>query len=100
VVTLRVQSPAPPDEPAEQEPAPRPLGTPRLSMRQKQVLSLVMEYGAIGPSAVSDELGVALSTAYRDLAFLNDAGLVDTDDSGKRTLTEDGLAFLDGLFNE
>jgi Mn-dependent DtxR family transcriptional regulator len=63
------------------------------------VLSLVMELGSVGPSAVSKELRVALSTAYRDLAFLEDVGLIDTDGAGKRALTEDGVAFLDDMFN-
>jgi predicted transcriptional regulator len=71
---------------------------PRLSVRQKQVLSLVMEMGAVGPSAVSKELGVALSTAYRDLALLERTGLISPDQAGKRALTEDGVAFLDELF--
>jgi anti-sigma regulatory factor (Ser/Thr protein kinase) len=100
VVTLRVQAQQVVEEPVEQPEEEAVSGRPRLSMRQKQVLSLVMEYGSVGPSAVSNELKVALSTAYRDLAFLEDAGLVDTDASGKRALTEDGLAFLDGLFTE
>ncbi|HEY3317686.1 MAG TPA: ATP-binding protein [Coriobacteriia bacterium] len=99
VVTLSVEPP--PREHPVKEPLPaeeeRP-HTTRLSVRQKRVLSLVMELGAVGPSAVSKELRVALSTAYRDLAFLEDAGLIDTDGAGKRALTEDGVAFLDEMF--
>jgi len=66
---------------------------PRLSTRQKQVLALVMESGAAGPSLVAADLGVALSTAYRDLATLEDQGLISAD-SGKRRLTDEGLAYL------
>jgi anti-sigma regulatory factor (Ser/Thr protein kinase) len=66
---------------------------PRLTTRQKQVLALVLESGAAGPSIVSRELGVGLSTAYRDLASLEDLGLISSD-GGKRALTESGLAFL------
>lgn len=100
VVTLRVQpAPQPRPEPAsDPEPEAETAGTLRLSVRQKQVLSLVMELGSVGPSSVSKELRVALSTAYRDLAFLESAGLMAADDAGKRALTEDGVTFLDDLF--
>ena len=70
-----------------------PVARPRLSTRQKQVLALVMESGTAGPSLVAAELGVALSTAYRDLATLEDQGLISAD-SGKRRLTDEGLAYL------
>lgn len=100
VVTLRVESAG--RQPAPEEPSAvsdaRPRGA-RLSVRQKQVLSLVMELGSVGPSVVSRELRVALSTAYRDLALLEELGLIDTDGSGKRALTEEGVAFLDEVFN-
>lgn len=66
---------------------------PRLSTRQKQVLALVMESGSAGPSLVSKELGVAISTAYRDLASLEELGLISAE-SGKRQLTQEGLAYL------
>lgn len=70
---------------------------PRLSMRQKQVLSLVMELGSVGPTVAAKELGVGLSTAYRDLASLEDLGLLMCDESGKRVLTQDGVSSLDKL---
>ena len=68
----------------------------RLSTRQKQVLALVLESGSAGPSLVSRELGVGLSTAYRDLASLEDLGLISSE-SGKRTLTEEGLTYLGAM---
>lgn len=71
-------------------------GKPRLSTRQKQVLALVMESGSAGPSLVAKELGVGVSTAYRDLASLEDMGLIGSD-GGKRTITEQGLACFDHL---
>lgn len=71
-----------------------------LSVRHKQVLSLVMELGSIGPSLVARELGVGLSTAYRDLEHLAALGLVEADASGKRILTEDGIQCLDALFGQ
>ncbi len=93
VVTLRVAArPKAPEE--EAAPADTP---PRLSHRQKQVLSLVMELGSAGPSAVARELSVGLSTAYRDLASLEEAGLIVADESGKRALTERGVTLLDSI---
>jgi anti-sigma regulatory factor (Ser/Thr protein kinase) len=71
---------------------------PDLSVRHKKVLSLIMEVGALGPSAVSRELGVGLSTAYRDLEHLAALGLVEADVTGKRTLTDAGIQCLDALF--
>jgi hypothetical protein len=83
---------------AEAEGSSLPTAKPRLSSRQHQVLALVLETGLAGPSLVSKELGVGISTAYRDLAALEDAGLIASD-SGKRALTAEGLAFLDELLN-
>jgi hypothetical protein len=79
-------------------PPGRTPGRPPLSTRQKQVLALVMESGSAGPSLVANELGCGVSTAYRDLAALEDLGLICSD-GGKRTLTERGLACFDHLVN-
>jgi hypothetical protein len=70
--------------------------SPRLTNRQKQVLAIVMESGSAGPSLVSRELAVGISTAYRDLASLEDLGLINSD-GGKRALTEQGMLYLDDL---
>jgi DNA-binding MarR family transcriptional regulator len=78
------------------EPANLPVAEPRLSTRQKQVMALVLESGSAGPSLVSKELGVGISTAYRDLASLEELGLI-TSDGGKRHLTAEGLSYLDTL---
>lgn len=72
------------------------LEQPRLSTRQKHVLALVMESGSAGPSLVAKELGCGVSTAYRDLASLEDLGLI-LSDGGKRTLTDQGLSCFDHL---
>jgi hypothetical protein len=69
---------------------------PRLTTRQTQVLALVLESGSAGPSLVAKELSVGLSTAYRDLASLEDLGLIEAE-GGKRSVTEEGLLFLDEL---
>jgi len=93
VVTLKAAPPVPVVPEAE-----RSVRAPRLNDRQKQVLSLIVEMGSLGPSAVSRELAVAVSTAYRDLASLEDAGLIEADDTGKRALTDLGVACLDQIF--
>lgn len=94
VVTLRVE----PRRAHDDAPLSAPRSpAPRLSDRQKQVLSIVMELGYAGPSAVARELSVGLSTAYRDLASLEEAGLIVADESGKRSLTEQGVSFLDDI---
>lgn len=71
---------------------------PRLSDRQKQALSIILELGSIGPSALSRELNVGVATAYRDLAFLEEAGLIAADETGKRTLTTYGISCLERVF--
>jgi DNA-binding transcriptional ArsR family regulator len=94
VITLRVEQRRDAPGSEQNEPSTR---VPRLSDRQKQVLSLVMELGTAGPSVVARELSVGLSTAYRDLASLEELGLIVADESGKRALTEQGVAFLDAI---
>ncbi len=93
VVTLH--APRPKDtEPAPEAPPP----VPRLSDRQKHVLSIILESGAAGPSALSRELEVGVATAYRDLALLEEAGLIAADENGKRRLTEFGVSCLERVF--
>jgi hypothetical protein len=75
-----------------------PMALPKLTTRQQHVLALVLETGLAGPSLVSKELGVAISTAYRDLASLEELGLISAE-SGKRTLTTEGMTYLGTLMN-
>ncbi len=75
--------------------AARQSSRPSLSLRQKQVLAFVAESGGAGPSVVAKELLVGVSTAYRDLASLEDRGLLVSDDSGRRTVTDEGLRTLE-----
>lgn len=102
VVTIAMTAPASSRtaEPmqADDPPAATDYSPPSLTTRQKQVLSLAMELGSVGPTAVSRELKVALSTAYRDLEYLAHSGLLHTDETGKRLLTDDGVRCLDALF--
>lgn len=76
-----------------------PVARPRLSTRQKQVLALVMESGSAGPSIVSKELGVAISTAYRDLSSLEEGGLIAAAEGGKRRVTPEGLSYINDLMS-
>jgi len=71
---------------------------PKLSMRYKRVLSLAFEFGEIGPTLISKELSVGLSTAYRDLSFLEQKGLLVAKDNGKRSLTNLGITYIQQLF--
>jgi hypothetical protein len=95
VVTLRVEPRPATVEPVS--PQPGPSDAPRLSTRQKQVLSLVLDLGSAGPSMVARELKVGLSTAYRDLEALESHGFIAADETGKRSITEAGLACLDEI---
>lgn len=96
VVTLRMRA----DVPTEMAPAVTRgvYEPPALSLRHKQVLSLAMELGSVGPTVVARELGVGLSTAFRDLEHLSGQGLISADDAGKRVLTDEGVRCLDALF--
>ena len=95
VVTLSVRrdatSPAPPPAPEER---PHPEVTPR----QKKVLLLIAELGAAGPTTIAKELDISHSTAYRELQALQTVALVTGKGRGKRTLTEEGIAYLDEVF--
>jgi hypothetical protein len=94
VITLRS---APAGQPSS-EPGAADITVPRLSDRQKQALSIILELGSVGPSALSRELDVGVATAYRDLAFLEEAGLIAADATGKRTLTAYGITCLERVF--
>ncbi|MDP2211535.1 MAG: ATP-binding protein [Candidatus Aquicultor sp.] len=96
VITLSV-----PDKVAAEsrEPAPVPAEI-ELNKRQKQVLFLMMEIGSTGPSKIAGELGIGLSTAYRDLIYLEEKSLISSDEQGKRVLTLLGIEYLDDILNQ
>ncbi|HLW48047.1 MAG TPA: ATP-binding protein [bacterium] len=108
VVTLRVgpppaQAPAPSTAAPETRAAEPPFAAAaaaRLSDRQKKILLLIAEIGAAGPSTIAKELNLSQSTAFRELSSLQRMRLltVGTADPGKRTLTEEGIAFLGTVF--
>lgn len=94
VVTMCISSAAPPP--------PETLASPSYSVsltnRQKRVLSLIVELGAAGPSLIATEIDIGLSTAYRDLMYLEEKGLLKSDETGKRSLTSEGVKYLDVIF--
>jgi anti-sigma regulatory factor (Ser/Thr protein kinase) len=74
--------------------APTLLPSYNLPERQLKTLLLTVELAPVGPTRVAQELGVSTSTAYRDLVSLEEAGYVASGDSGHRSITDQGLAYL------
>ncbi len=91
VVTARI----PPEEKLPLAPAVVP--SYNLPERQLKTLLLTVELAPVGPTRVAQELGVSTSTAYRDLVSLEGAGLVASLESGHRSVTEEGLAYLNSV---
>ena len=99
VVTLRVAREAATailSRPTVPEKRLRP--TLEVSPRQKKVLLLIAELGAAGPTLIAKELDISHSTAYRELQALQTLRLVAGKGRGVRTLSEEGIAFLDEVF--
>ncbi|MDI6715470.1 MAG: ATP-binding protein [Actinomycetota bacterium] len=94
VVTLRM--PASSDKEDNLMPETTP-STPKLNKRQKQVLFIIMEFGSVGPSKIASELNISLSTAYRDLVYLEEKSLISSDAQGKRFLTSLGIEYLENI---
>lgn len=94
VVTLSLRRDPEPSLPGDRPVRHRPEVTPR----QKKVLLLIAELGAAGPMAIAGELDISHSTAYRELQALQSLNLATGKGRGKRTLTEEGIAYLDEVF--
>jgi len=71
----------------------------KLSIRQKKILSLMLELEESGPAKIAKELGFSLSTSYRELIFLENLGLLLLTESGKRSLTAKGKKYLEYYSN-
>lgn len=95
-LSLRRESPAPLAPPPPTDPHPRP--RLEVTSRQKKVLLLIAELGAAGPTLIAKELDISHSTAYRELQALETFTLVTGKGRGKRTLSEEGIAYLDEVF--
>lgn len=99
VVTLRVARETAPTVAEPQAKSERPARpTVEVSPRQKKVLLLIAELGAAGPTLIAKELDISHSTAYRELQTLQALHLVTGKGRGVRTLSEEGIAFLDEVF--
>jgi predicted HTH transcriptional regulator len=98
VVTLSLaplsSEPAVAAEPVVSEPE---LPAADLTDRQKRVLFLVAELGALGPSKIANELSISLSSAHRDLVALEALGLIDMTSHGKRALSALGVDYLEHM---
>jgi hypothetical protein len=100
VVTLSLQREETPEPAAEPRPQPEPVAeapATTLTDRQKRVLFLITELDSAGPSKIQDELGISLSSAYRDLNVLQELGLIGGTPQGKRALTSAGVDYLEHM---
>ena len=90
-----------PEEPPAARPVARkyPDGVPRMNIseRQQKVLITVLECGEVGPSTVADRLEISVSTAYRDLSVLEEHGLVQAHESGKRLISPLGKDVVEAI---
>lgn len=86
----------------EQENKVRPgedLVTSTLTIRQKKILSLILELEETGPAKIAKELSFSLSTSYRELVFLENEKLLTIAASGKRKLSAKGKKYLEYYLN-
>ncbi len=101
VVTLHVgplKEPSPPQPAIEPAAVEEPASLLRLTERQRKVLLLIAELGSAGPSTIAKELDISQSTAFRELSALQRLHLLAPRGPGKRTLTEEGIAYLGNVF--
>ena len=106
VVTISVTGEAqvekegkPAESPASQRRYPDGVPRMNISERQQKVLITVLECGEVGPSTVADRLEISVSTAYRDLSVLEEHGLVQADESGKRLISPLGRDLVEAIIN-
>jgi anti-sigma regulatory factor (Ser/Thr protein kinase) len=71
----------------------------RLTPRQNNILFLLSEGESLGPSQISAELNIGVSTAHRDLIKMQDFGLIYSNQYGKRFLSEMGRSYLQSLLS-
>ncbi len=70
-----------------------------LTRRQNDVLFLLTETGEAGPRLIATELKISISTAHRELLFLEKAGVIGASKTGKRFLTAAGRGYLQNLLS-
>jgi hypothetical protein len=71
-----------------------------LTSRQKKIMLFIAEINETGPSNIAKELNMSLSTAYRELVYLEELHLVAGLHSGKRQLTKYGLSYITYFFKQ
>ena len=97
VVTIQIDQSAPQATPVVYRETPRQErdAEQELSEREYNILVLAQEMGLVGPTEVEQNLHISLSTGHRALNKLEDMGLLQKTEGGKkRMLTDRGLAFL------
>lgn len=72
----------------------------KLSIRQKKLLILIGELEEAGPSEISREMKIGVSTSFKELDYLEKKGLLRRLNNGKRHLTDKGLEVLELIFRE
>lgn len=82
-----------PTQTTQQQP---PARTVNLDARDRDVLALAKEVGLVGPTEIKTNLDISVSTAYRILSKLEEAGLLETTTTrSKRMLTQAGFDALE-----
>jgi hypothetical protein len=93
VVTISLKDEPPPTQAFIEQ----PLNTPILTAREKSVLHLFLEEGAIGPSDLTGPFNISGATAFRLLEKLEEKGLVEMTANRKRILSNAGLLALQAM---
>ena len=70
------------------------LRRPELSPRQMRVLALLLDRETLGPTVISNETGIPIATAFRDLEHLEERGLIQTTADRQRVITQAGFDYL------
>lgn len=86
-------------KPTPQKKYPDAVPRMNISERQQKVLITVLECGEVGPSTIAERLEISVSTAYRDLSFLEEHGLAVVAESGKRVATPLGRDLVETIVN-
>jgi predicted transcriptional regulator len=71
-----------------------------LSDRQNKILFIILELDEAGPSTIAKELGLSLSTSYRELTYLEKHKLLISGNNGKRKLSKKGIKYLEYYSNK
>lgn len=71
-----------------------------LNMRQKKILLLIGELEEAGPSDISREMKMGVSTSFKELNYLEKKGFLKRLNNGKRHLTDKGMKVLELIFKE